>query len=364
VVLWWAEESVPLLVRAEGVPLPDGSLAAQLRLRLDDAAAVLRARGRGGVRPGPREVVLFVDGSFSMRRRAPALDALLRRVEERARVPVRVYLVGEQTVEVTAGDPGELARALRGGYAGFVTGWDDLLAAAAAQGCGRPETRCVAVTDPQVDGLPERSADPAAAPPFATLFLADAEELAYFGDRLPAEGAVYQPDVEPRAKLRSIADGWTLPALELVAVEQAGGTFELEGMRGLRAAQGALLRLPAVTRSTAPLMVRLRVDGREVRREVELVVHEPEASAGRAVRRALFAARLADWEREHRLSRDPELRARIVALSLREGIPTSLTSLQVADGELPSTATPAALLRRIGALLLAAGLLMWARGRW
>jgi hypothetical protein len=225
----------------------------------------------------------------------------------------------------------------------------------------------VAIADPQLPGLPAEL-DPAAG--IELLLLAEAEELAHFGAALPPAAGVFQPGVEPQAKLHGLADGWVLPVLELRGVEQRGGTLALEGTLPRRVAEGGMLRLFAASHADGPVALELAVDGRPLRRAVELLPLVADGAGGRAVRRGLFAARLDGWVREYRLSRDPELRARIVETSLREEIPTELTSLQVADaegawaGRLPATATSGPLLRRAGLALVAAALLLWlAAGR-
>jgi hypothetical protein len=219
----------------------------------------------------------------------------------------------------------------------------------------------VAVTDPQVDGLP-----PAAERTLDALFLADADELAYFGETLGREAASYQPGVDPRGKLLAFADTLALPVLRVQEVEQRGGTLEPAGPRPRPLAEGGTLRLFFTSRSLAPLELRLTIDGHELRREVPLDALSSEGAGGRSVRRGLYAALLGDWMAEYEKSEDPELRARIVATSVREGIPTALTGLQVDDGAsgaMAPTATAGPLLRLLGAATLALGLALLAAER-
>jgi len=357
--IWWSEDGPPLVTTVAAVPLEDGSLALELRLGLNDASAW---------RAAPRPVVLLVDGSFSMRRRRAALVELVRRLGEVAPGRLRLVQVGERTAEVTPGDPAALARGLLAADVGLHATWDDLVRAALAAGCaerdgtalrGAPEAgpRCLVVTDPQVEGLP-----PAAERRVETLFLADADELAYFGGQLGQGIASYQPGVEPRAKLFAFADALALPVLELTSLEQPGGTLEPVGARLGAVAEGGMERLFARTRSTAPLAVALAVDGHPLSRELPVEVLDVEGEAGRALRRAFHVTLLADWMAEFRRGADPELRKKIVDTSLREGIPTELTGLQVDDatGALAGTATPGPLLRLLGSTLLGLGLaLAW-----
>ncbi|HEV8632368.1 MAG TPA: VIT domain-containing protein, partial [Thermoanaerobaculia bacterium] len=139
VELWWSEQGPPLLAAAEAVPLEDGTFAVQLRLQLNRASEALRAHaaapgadagprlvGEGAaavsaeatVVPAPRrDLVLLIDGSFSMRRRAATVAELVTRLVEapaRARPrSLRLIAVGERTAELTPAAPEELPRALR-----------------------------------------------------------------------------------------------------------------------------------------------------------------------------------------------------------------------------------------------------------
>lgn len=348
--VWWSEEAPPLLARAEAVALGDGSFAAQLRLVLNDA----------GDGPAPyRELVLLVDTSASMRRRARTVTDAVDRVLEQSPVPVRILSLAEATVEVPTRDRAPRLEGLFGGSAGFSTAWRDLVTAASAAGCGAPGIRCVALTDPQVQGLPADRR-----PDFETLFLADADELAHFGEILGREARTHQPDVEPRAALHARIDEAILPALEIEEIDQAGGTLEIPGAPRTRVAEGGMLRILLRTRSTEPLELSYTLNGRRLTRRVPVQMEDPDRRAGRGIRRALYRTLLDDWETEYRRLRDPELRRQIVEVSLREGIPTAFTALHAAeparaDGVLPRGATPAPLLRLVGLLLLLLGGAAW-----
>lgn len=349
VEVWWSEEAPPLLTRAEAVPLDDGSLAAQIRVVFNDA---------GGHEVPYRELVLVLDASFSMRRRAEAVADLVERAAGRASAPVRAIAVAERAIPLDPRDRAGLLAAIRGGEAGFAASWEDLAAEAAAAGCGDPAVRCVVVTDPQLEGL---AADRGAG--LETVLLADADELAHFAALAGGGALVHQPGIEAAAGLSALVDELVLPVLEIAAIEQRGGTLDVLGSPRLRVAEGGLLRLAATTRSTAPVELRLALGGREVTRTVEVEPVDAEGRQGRAIRRGVYRALLDGWMAEYRLHRDPEVRVRIVDTSVREGIPTELTALHVADpgaafgGVLAHGATPAPLLRRLGLLALAAGLL-------
>lgn len=365
--VWWAEEAPPLLTRAEAVELGDGTLGVQVRIAFNDA---------GDRRTAFERLVLLVDGSYSMRRRAAAVRDVVARVLERSPRPVEVVSVAERTVALSRlPSAAELTRAALSGEAGFRSSWDELAFAATGLGCTAPAVRCLAVTDPQLAGLPD--AEAAAAGGLELLLLADADELAFFALGPESGHAVHQPDAESRGALFARVDEAVLPVLEVRGVDQRGGTFEPLAPARRRVAEGGMLRLVGISRSTRPLELRLAVDGAggagagggagdEAVRRVEPELLLADGAAGRALRRSVFAALLDGWMAEYRLHRDPEVRGRIVEVSVREGIPTDLTALHVADlgGRLPAGATAAGLLRRIGVLLLLLGLLPLALYRW
>lgn len=343
--LFWAEESPPLLSRGDAVNLGDGSFGIQLRVALNDASSWTTPY---------REIVLLVDTSFSMRRRARAVADVLTRVLEQATTPVRIFGVAEIAEEALGSDPEERIRRLFSWNEYFRTRWEDFLAAAELAGCRDPLVRCVAVTDPQVGGL---SRSPA--PPFETLFLADADELVYFADALLEHPLVYQPDVEPRGKLDALADELVLPVLEIESVTQPGGDLRFAGSPRLRVAEGGALRLFGISRSEQPLELRMKLGGSEVERTVHLDRNSEASRTGLAIRRGVFQKLLDSWMASYRLNRDPDLKRQIIEASLREGIPTAFTGLHIAepedstdDGTLPRTATSAPLLRGSGFFLM------------
>ncbi len=350
VEIWWATEAPPLLAEAEGVELDDGSYALQVRLALNEATSDAA---------GPAAIVLLVDASSSMRRRARALERFIGRVLDQAPVPVRIVAVADEAVEVTDGDRHAVLRRLLGGEAGYTTSWEGLTGAAAALGCGGSAVRCVAVTDPQVLGLlAERDLE--------TVFLSDADELVFFGDTIGRGALLYQPDIDPAADLDALADQLVLPVLELRSIQQAGKEL-LPGGVPRRTAQGGLLRVFLPGRGGEPLDLTLAAAGRPFEREVPVELLDPASRLGHAVRQGFYRGRLEAWTAEYRRLRDPELKRQIVAVSLREGIPTDLTALQVAapDSVLPRTGTAAPLLRAAGlVLVLLGGLPLLLVRRW
>lgn len=351
VEIWWASELAPLLARARAVHLGDGRSAIELRLALNDA---------GAAGAGPSEVVLLVDASRSMRRRASEVDEIVRRVLDRAPGRVRILAVGEETVTIPSTEPERLRGVLTSQAAGFTSSWAAMQAAAERIGCRSPDTRCVVVTDPQIDGLPaDRDLE--------TFFLADADELSHFAGVVGRSSPVHQPGVDPAAGLHALSDELALPVLELESVHQGREELIPVGAPRRRAALGGLMRLYVESRSLERLRLTLRVGDRSFDRRIEVEELDPASALGRSIRRGFYRGRLDDLMAEYRRTRDPELRRDIVATSLAEEIPTALTSLHVAspDRVLSRTATPAPLLRGLGliALLTGAAALFFGR-RW
>ena len=351
VEIWWASDLAPLLARAQAVRLDDGSSAIELRLALNDV---------GAAGHGPSEIVLLVDASRSMRRRASEVDEIVRRVLGRAPARVRILAVGEETVRIPSTEPDRLRAVLSSQAAGFTSSWAAMRSVAERIGCRSPDTRCVVITDPQIDGLPaDRELE--------AFFLADADELSHFAEVVGRSSPVHQPGVDPVAGLHALSDELALPVLELEAVRQGRDELIPVGAPRRRAALGGLMRLYVESRSSEKIRLELRVGDRSFDRRIPVEELDPSSALGRSIRRGFYRGRLDDLMAEYRRTRDPELKREIVATSLAEEIPTALTSLHVAspDRVLSRTATPAPLLRRLGliALLVGAAALIMGR-RW
>lgn len=315
--VWWREEGPALLLRAESTSLGDGTRAVQLRVALDDA---------GEWKARHERLELLVDASFSMRRRSAALGELLGRLHDQAPVPVRVHAVAERAEPVPSdGDPRKLVRALLSGRYGHVASWKVFEATARDLGCDSPKVNCLALTDPQLEGLPGGELA------LPTLLLADPHELSHLEGRLPTTALVFQPGTESAARLFALADRLVLPSIEIRELAQAGEALELPGRQERRAAEGGMLRLFAATSSAEPISVRGTIAGQELERVLPIVPVPDEGETGKAIRRGFIAKRLAAWMESYRRSPDGELKKLIVDTSLREGIPTAFTALQVDD---------------------------------
>ncbi|KFE71820.1 VIT domain-containing protein [Hyalangium minutum] len=321
VEVWWSEKGAPLSYGADAVKLEDGSSAVGLRVALNNA---------GEWRAPYKELRLYVDASFSMRRRRAALEALVDRLQDQSAAPVRVFAVGDTVREQRAsGDAAAVVKALLDGTAGHTTHGASFARAMDDARCRTPEVRCVGVTDLQLAGFEQILP---LLPSF--VFLADAHERAFMEGQVPLSARVFDPEVEAMAKLRAQADELVLPVLEVTALTQDGHGVEPMGSSSRRVAEGGLLRLFFLSTSEAPLEVAAHIEGRQVGRQVPVTVRSPESPEGRAVRRGYFERQLATWMAAYKRSPDPELKQRIIETSLKEKIPTAFTALQVSSPEL------------------------------
>lgn len=324
-VLHWQEEAPPLDLWARTTETPDGTAVA-VRVSLNDLSlSDLSLKGRAldeaGLGPAPwQRVVLVVDGSTSMRRRRAAVQDVLARVSAVAHLPVITRSVAE-------------GRAVPGlpESSGHATTWSDLAAALADEDCGAT-ARCLVLTDPQLSGIAKAELSPA-----ELIILADPHEAAHFADALPPKAAVYQPGSEPLARLRSMVDQAVLPVLQIDRLLVGERELSPIGDGPWRVAEGGLLRLHALADDipTGELTIEGRIDGAPLTRTVAM----PDAAAGDTdatarVRRGVYRDLLASWMRGWKDQPDEGLKTRITELSLREGIPTAFTSLQVDDPEL------------------------------
>jgi Vault protein inter-alpha-trypsin domain len=289
-VLHWEEESPPIDLVALRAETPDGGALA-LRVGLN------RMEGDTSW----RQVTLIVDDSHSMRRRQETVAQVVARVEG-VGLPVKVRRVE-----------------------GHSLGWPALAKAAVAEGCG-PAVRCLILTDAQLSGIAA-----AEGAPVELLVLADAMEQEHFIGKLPPRAVLFQPGVDSEGRLRGLVDQLSRPVLEIERL-RIGQQDVLPLASGpLRVAEGGLLRVHALGVAGDELLVEGTLAGTPFRRVV------PIQSAGAAearVRRAAYRDQLATWMRSWKSQPDAALQARIEALSLREGIPTAFTSLQVDDPEL------------------------------
>ncbi|MFZ5472060.1 MAG: VIT domain-containing protein [Myxococcota bacterium] len=318
----WHERAEALVMRAEAVEVEGGKTALGLRVVLNDA---------GAWAPPYRQVHVLADASFSMRKRAGALADLFARVQAQSPVPVRVHAVAERTVSLAQnGNSAQLAHEVLSGAAGHVARWGQLAELVGRLECRSKGVRCIVVTDPLLAGLDQAPLVELGLP---VVFLADAPEVAWAQERLPAGALIYQPESEPLAKLHAIVDQVVLPVLDVRLASQASGPIDL-GQQRLRVAEGGMLRLFAEAPSLAPVEVDAIVGDRPLRQRLDVRALEPASEEGKALRRGYYAKVLADWMAKWKEANDEKLKREIIELSLREKIPTAFTALQVDAPEL------------------------------
>jgi hypothetical protein len=319
--VWWKEEAPPLLVRAERAALEEGGHGTGLTIALNDAAP-------WGV--GEPQIKLLLDGSFSMRRKRGALVDTVQRILSRTDGDVSFFAAAERTRPLSSSiDARALVDEALDGQVGFVATWPRMARWLSAQRCDAPSVRCAVITDAQLEG-----AAGAAKSEHPVLFLASPDALAWVGDGLGDAARVYQPGVDPPARLHGLADELVLPALRVISVEAQGAPLPTIGKtRGL-VVEGGRLRMYTDSAIEGRITVAMSVGGRALERTVDveaLPASSPEASA---LRRAIYQRTLRAWMKRYRDSNDYALKDKIVALSVREGIPTALTALHVEDPSL------------------------------
>ncbi|MEM7249444.1 MAG: VIT domain-containing protein [Acidobacteriota bacterium] len=294
---WWTVEGPPLAIAAETVSLGEDGTAIELRVALDDASEWAAPVER---------VHVVVDESLSMQRRQRAVDGFLERLDVLDVAPVEVQRVGAPRAA-----------------------WRDLARALGSAECSRSDVTCAIVTDAQLPGLAKASTGDV-----ELVVLADVHEAEHFRDVLPDPASLVLDGVDSEGRLLALADRLVLPVLEVGGASQAGHELEWMGTAESRTAEGGMLRLRAVTDSRQELDLKLSIDGTSLARSLfpgELPV---ESERGRALRRRFYRDRLADWMDRYRAQPSEELKKQVVAISLREGIPTAFTALQVDDPRL------------------------------
>lgn len=313
--LWWQEQTPALHVQAVSVPLDGAEWGTEVRVVLNDAKDWQHHYDA---------IHLFVDGSFSMRRRAWTVAELVDRLRERAPGPVTVTLIGESEAALgdSAGEP--VARGILTGKVGHRATWDAFDRAWRARDCDRSGIRCAIISDAPISGLPASSDR-------AIVLLSDAHELAYTEGQRPEGALLFQPGVDGPAKLRTVADELVLPVLQVTSLSRGGKSVDLAKQR-VRVAEGSMARL--YTPDSGALDLVGVLGGKKIERRLEPIALDPKSEEGKRVRRNVYRHKLVEMMNEYRVSSDAALKKRIVEISLREEIPTAFTALQVDDPEL------------------------------
>jgi NAD(P)-dependent dehydrogenase (short-subunit alcohol dehydrogenase family) len=317
VVIQWQERRPALLIKSESVDLADEHQGNEVRVVLTDAKAWQDQFD---------SITVLVDSSFSMRRRAEAVQQLLARIKSRAKMPVRVIAVNERGEHYD--NVGRFISDLRSGaLAHFVT-WKHFEAAIKKLSCsGR--ARCIAVTDPQLPGLKNSKSSE-----IPLVLLADAHELAHFESDLPNSALNFQPGVDAKSKLNAIADELVLPVLNIVSITQEGEPLSIVGHQKRRVAEGGMLRIFARASSSTPLEITAAIGDKEIVRVVQPSKVAPSSERGKAIRRGVYVNVLAKMLTNYKELPSDELKKSIIDLGIAEEIPTPFTALQVDDPEL------------------------------
>ncbi|MCB9781239.1 MAG: hypothetical protein H6742_21915 [Alphaproteobacteria bacterium] len=309
-IVHWQEDAPPIDLSVAATETPDGT-AVGLRVGLNQG---------GGSEPAWSHVVVIVDGSLSMQHRWATVAAAVDRAEASSARPVMVRTVADGRVFTGLFDE-----------AGRRATWEDLDAVVRAEECG-PAVRCLVITDAQVPELARFEAAPA-----EVLVLHDVHEAAHFAASLPPRAATFTPGVDPQARLNAAVDQAVLPVLEIDRLLVNGREVVPLKSGPHRVAEGGLLRMHGMlTDQTladlqgSELIVEGRLDGAPLVRPLTV---KAETADGR-LRKAAYRDLLASWMRAWKDQPTDALRTRITEVSLREGIPTAFTSLQVDDPEL------------------------------
>lgn len=314
--LSWREKGPPLLVHAATVRLDDGTFGTEVQIRMSRSPL---ARGE------MEESHLLVDASFSMRARAGAVERAVERFVARAPGQARVHLIADRVVDLPAGATGRAAaEALTDKRAGHQARWQRFEREARRLGCLEARAVCAALVDGQLDDL-----EAAVKSELRVLVLADGYEYARAEAALARHPLVHKLDSDPEASLLAAVDEMVLPVLNVTALAQGEGMMSLPGRQDRRVAEGGMLRLFGVSSEAGPVKLAALVEGETLERTVAPALLDGSSDDGKRVRRAVLARRIEEWTAEHRRTRDPALRQRIVELSVKEGIPTQFTALQV-----------------------------------
>jgi hypothetical protein len=320
--VWWQEDVPDMLLRADVADIGDGRDGVRLRIVMDDAP----------VESDADEVHVLVDGSFSMRRRIEAIELITRRLEKRSQSPVTFHVLGTELRGLSAH---HTTRAIQDGSGPHSLSWSEVETELSALSCS-PKKRCLVLTDAQLSGISESEQSGVEA-----IVLADPHERAHFEEQIPASAVLVDPDQDAEAKMLALADQLVVPTLRLNHVETLVDQQTLELIEGqpVVVAEGGLLRVFGTMDSGTLIdgdSLRLygKIDDQDQEWTVPIRRVSVNSHEAKAVRHGAWMASLQDMIRDYRDAPSVELRDQIVAISLRENIPTSFTSLQVTDPSL------------------------------
>ncbi len=319
--LWWKEVAVPLTMNGSAVALDDGTYAVALKVAMDEWE---------GASARPRNIHVFVDGSFSMKQKQTEVYRLVSRLHHIGRDRMKMTVVAESAKQMSLANPVTLAKRLGDGQWGHVLDEKVLAEKMVQEKCDLWENQCILITDLQAVKQLDSETLPA-----RVIWLSDVHEKAFYqGELKDSAGLVHVVDVDSQGRLDEIADELLLPVLQLRGVSSAGNFRALLGQKDSMALGGRLAYF-GTAESTENLDVAYSIDNRFSKSlDVKLATVEKNSQEGQRIRRAYYRTLLTSMMSSYRDTPDDSLKARIVEISLREEIPTAFTSLHVDDPSL------------------------------
>lgn len=337
--LEWSESSAPVAVSATEVDLPDGKRGLEIAVAFSDLLAAKAAHQRLKGAQAPADVRLLVDGSASMRGHRGALAKVLSRTFA-IRPQTSVTVVGEdRSILLTDGKSADEAADVKtlvdqalDGRAGHRLTRNAIRRARKSSGCNAKNVRCVLVTDGQLEDL-----EWTLKAEWPSLILADADaadrEKVLLASNSKAN--VFIEGATPLATLPTLVDELLLPALDVTLASYGPRGLKFEGRPKMRIAEGAqrrfVARLPKKLRKRKNVVVDVTVAGKTLALTAPVERVNRDSVRGVALRKRIFKSHLDDLLRLYDRKPKERLRKDIVALSLRENIPTRLTAWHVEE---------------------------------
>lgn len=319
--LWWKEVAVPLTMNGSAVALDDGTYAVALKVAMDEWE---------GASARPRNIHVFVDGSFSMKQKRAEVYRLVSRMHSIGKNRLKLTVFAEFARKLPVVNSSTLAKTLAEFQSGHVLDVQMLKAKMASEKCDLWENQCILLTDLQMVKQLDSAQLPA-----SVIWLADVHEKAFFeGELKDSTRLVHVIDVDSQAHLDEIADELLLPVLQLRGVSSTGEYHPLSGQKDTMALGGRLAYF-GTARSLADLDVAYAIDNRFSRTlDVELMAVDGGSAEGKRLRSGYYWTLLKSMMSRYLEVPDDALKTQIIEISLREDIPTAFTSLHVADPSL------------------------------
>lgn len=335
--LEWSESAAPLSVSATEVALPGGKRGVEIAVTFDDLVAAKSEHRQLAQANPPRRVQLLVDGSASMRGHRATLAKVMTRAFAQP-LPLTVAAVAdEQMVRLGDGtdadvDIAQLVAQATDGRAGHRLTRAAIEQARRALHCDDKDVRCVLVTDGQLEELAWATKQE-----WPTLVLADVDAV----DRekvvlaKTSKANVFVEGASSPAALSALVDALLRPTLDVTLASYGNRVLKFDGRPKMRVAEGAqgrfVARLPRATRKHDQVIVDVMVAGKSVALKAAVERVKQSSVRGVALRKRVYRSHLDDLLRLYDRKPKERLRKDIIALSLRENIPTRLTAWHVEE---------------------------------